>query len=221
VTIGLRERKKAETRDALASAALRLADELGPDRVTVEEIATAAGVSPRTFFNYFASKEDAIVGSGESSAARVVQELASRPAGEPPLEALRAAVHASADHLEADPDDWIIRHRLVSRFPTLGVRYAARLAAVEHELVLEVARRTKLDPAVDTYPAALVSAALAAARVALTVWQERERRASLPALFDEVFDQLESGFTLLPRRSARRRKEPKFGSPGTRRHAPM
>ena len=206
MTLGLRERKKAETRDALASAALRLADELGPDRVTVDEIAAAAGVSPRTFFNYFASKEDAIVGSTESSTSRVVQELASRPAAEAPIDALRAAVHASADHLEADPDDWIIRHRLVTRYPALGVRYAARLAAVEHELVVEIARRTRLDADVDTYPAALVSAAMAASRVALTVWQARDRRASLPRLFDEVFDQLDSGFSLVPRRSARRRR---------------
>jgi AcrR family transcriptional regulator len=206
MTLGLRERKKAETRDALASAALRLADELGPDRVTVDEIATAAGVSPRTFFNYFASKEDAIVGSTESSTSRVVQELASRPAAEAPIDALRAAVHASADHLEADPDDWIIRHRLVTRYPALGVRYAARLAAVEHELVVEIARRTRLDADVDTYPAALVSAAMAASRVALTVWQARDRRASLPRLFDEVFDQLDGGFSLVPGRSARRRR---------------
>ncbi len=206
MTLGLRERKKAETRDALASAALRLADELGPDRVTVDEIAAAAGVSPRTFFNYFASKEDAIVGSTESSTSRVVQELASRPPAEAPIDALRAAVHASADHLEADPDDWIIRHRLVTRYPALGVRYAARLAAVEHELVVEIARRTRLDADVDTYPAALVSAAMAASRVALTVWQARDRRASLPRLFDEVFDQLDSGFSLVPRRSARRRR---------------
>ena len=127
----MRERKKAETRDALASAALSLADELGPDRVTVDEIAAAAGVSARTFFNYFATKEDAIVGSSESSTARVVQELAARPASEPPIDALRAAVHASADHLQADPDDWIIRHRLVGRYPALRERYAARLAAVE------------------------------------------------------------------------------------------
>jgi AcrR family transcriptional regulator len=204
MTQGLRERKKAETRDALASAALRLADELGPDRVTVDDIASAAGVSPRTFFNYFASKEDAIVGSSESSAARLVQELAARPAREAPIDALRAAIHASADHLQTDPDDWLIRHRLVGRYPALGVRYAARLAAVEHELVLEIARRTRLDPEIDTYPAVVVSAAMAASRVALTVWQERERHGSLPDLFDEVFDQLASGFSLLPRRSARR-----------------
>jgi AcrR family transcriptional regulator len=213
MTQGLRERKKAETRDALASAALRFADELGPDRVTVEEIAGAAGVSPRTFFNYFTSKEDAIVGSTEASTARVVQELVARPAGEPPLAALREAIHASADHLQADPDDWIIRHRLVGRYPALAARYAARLATVEYELVVEIARRTKLDPDVDTYPAAVVSAAMAASRVALSVWQARDRRGSLPALFDEVFDQLASGFTLIPRRSARRGRN---GAPANR-----
>jgi AcrR family transcriptional regulator len=206
MTEGLRERKKAETRDALASAALRLADERGPDRVTVDDIASAAGVSSRTFFNYFSSKEDAIVGSSESTTARVVDALAARPEREAPIDALRAAIHASADHLQADPDVWLIRHRLVGRYPALGVRYAARLAAVEHELVLEIARRTRLDAAVDTYPAVIVGAALAASRVALSVWQERDQRGSLPALFDEVFDQLASGFTLVPRRSARKGK---------------
>jgi AcrR family transcriptional regulator len=204
VTIGLRARKKAETRLALASAALRLADELGLDRVTVEDIAGAAGVSPRTFFNYFASKEDAIVGWSEEGTAVVVQELAARPASETPVEALRAAIHASADHLQTDPDDWVIRHRLTATNPSLNVRYAACIATVEHELVVEIARRTRLDSELDTYPAAVVSAAMASARVAISVWLARERRGSLPALFDEVFDQLATGFSLLPRRSARR-----------------
>jgi AcrR family transcriptional regulator len=205
VTIGLRERKKAETRLALASAALRLADEHGLDRVTVDDIARVAGVSPRTFFNYFASKEDAIVGWSEEGTASVVEELAARPASETPVEALRAAIHASADHLQADPDDWVIRHRLTATNPSLNVRYAARIAAVEHELVVEIARRTRLDPDLETYPAAVVSAAMAASRVAITVWLARERRASLPELFDEVLDQLAGGFSLPPGRSAARR----------------
>ena len=196
----LRERKKAETRDALAAAALRLADEHGLETVTVDDIANAAGVSPRTFFNYFPSKEDAIVGISPAFTALVVEGLRERPASEAPLDSLRAAVHVSADHLESDPDVWFVRRRLAARHPSLAVLHSARLASVERELVVEIARRTRLDPDIDTYPAAVVGTALAAARVALAVWGERARRGSLPALFDEVFDQLAAGFADVPSR---------------------
>ncbi|MFC5099367.1 TetR/AcrR family transcriptional regulator [Kibdelosporangium philippinense] len=59
-TMGLRERKKLATRQALHEAALKLMRAAGPDAVTVEEICREAGVSPRTFFNYFETKEDAV-----------------------------------------------------------------------------------------------------------------------------------------------------------------
>ena len=198
--VSLRERKKAETRVALASAALRLAVELGPERVTVDEIADAAGVSQRTFFNYFASKEDAILGNTSASASRLVEQLAVRPPGEPPLDALRAAMHASIDHLQSDPDEWIARNRLVRGYPALAIRYAARLADLERELVLEMARRTGLDADRDPYPGVVAGATMAAARVALTLWQERGPRGSLPSLVDEVFDQLMTGLAAPARR---------------------
>src|SRR4029453_2767518 len=92
---GLRQRKKAETHQALARAALRLADQLGPERVTAEAIAEAAGVSPRTFFNYFSSKEDAIVGIAPAQSSALLADLLARPEGEPPLAAPRTAVLAA------------------------------------------------------------------------------------------------------------------------------
>src|SRR5262245_10871046 len=94
---GLRERKKVETRRALQSAAGRLAAELGPDGVTVEAIAAAAGVSARTFFNYFPSKDDAIAGVTPAHSSELLADLVDRPAGETPLEALRAASQSAAD----------------------------------------------------------------------------------------------------------------------------
>jgi AcrR family transcriptional regulator len=205
-TVGLRERKKAETREALSSAALRLAVELGPDGVTVDAIADAAGVSARTFFNYFASKEDAILGNTSVSTSRLVEQLVGRPRDEPPLVALRAAVHATVDHLQSDPDDWFARSRLVRSYPELSVRYAARLAALERELVLEIAARTGLDADRDPYPGVVAGATMAAARVALTIWQERGSRDSLPALLDEVFDSLAAGLRPPAPPAARRRR---------------
>ena len=178
-------------------AALRLAVERGPDRVTVDEIAQAAGVSPRTFFNYFATKEDAILGNSSASASRLLEQFVDRvrPTRHPSMRC-RAAMHASVDHLQADPDEWIARSRLVRDHPALSVRYAARLAALERELVLEIARRTGLDADRDPYPGVIAGAAMASVRVALTIWQERGPRGSLPALLDEAFDQLAAGLTL-------------------------
>jgi AcrR family transcriptional regulator len=202
VTEGLRERKKAETRAALQNAALRLADELGPEKVTVEAVAEAAGVSPRTFFNYFPSKEAAILGTQSPGSWTVLDELKERPASEAPLDALRASFVGVADRMEADPDRWVVRQRLVHRYPDLAARWAAYMARFERDLVVEIARRIKLDPDHDTYPAVVVGAAMAAARVARTVWQDQPESHKVPlaTLFDEVFTHLATGLTK-PRRT--------------------
>src|SRR6266481_5108814 len=78
---GLRERKKQATRKALREAALRLALERGWDDVRVDDIAEAAGVSPRTYNNYFSSREQAIVAAVTAERdARVAEAVAARPA---------------------------------------------------------------------------------------------------------------------------------------------
>lgn len=193
---GLRERKKAETRRALSSAALRLADELGPDGVTVEAIAEAAGVSPRTFFNYFSTKEDAVVGITPAQPSDLLTGLIARPEEEPPLDALRATIHQSASRIEAGVNDWAMRNRLFQRYPTLAARHASRFAEVERGLVEEVARRSGLDPDLDTYPALLVAGVLGAVRVSMAVWQSHERPGAITELLDAAFDQLAGGLSV-------------------------
>ncbi|MFF1699973.1 TetR/AcrR family transcriptional regulator [Streptomyces sp. NPDC058257] len=90
---GLRERKKQVTRNALREAALRLAVERGPDQVRVEDIAEAAGVSPRTYNNYFASREQAIVSAVTADReARIAAAVAARPAGVRLADAVTEAV---------------------------------------------------------------------------------------------------------------------------------
>ncbi len=92
--IGLRARKKMATRDALSIAALRLALERGLENVRVDDIATAAGVSPRTYNNYFSSREQAICAVGALRAEFVVRVLRSRPSDEPLADSLIAAMMA-------------------------------------------------------------------------------------------------------------------------------
>jgi AcrR family transcriptional regulator len=193
---GLRERKKAETHQALAKAALGLADRLGPERVTVEAIADAAGVSPRTFFNYFSSKEDAIVGIAPAQSSALLADLLSCPDDEPPLDALRAVVLAAAERLQAGGDDWVIRHRLIQKHHSLAVTRAAWFAEVERRMADEIARRTGLDPGLDVYPALVVSATIGALRVAIDVWQERGRAGALETLIDDAFYVLAHGLRL-------------------------
>ena len=94
--IGHRERRKRETRAALIEAALRLAAEYGADLVTVDQISTAANVSPRTFFNYFSSKEEALTQIGLDAGDRITRRIREAPPDLGSLAAVRAALAAEA-----------------------------------------------------------------------------------------------------------------------------
>ncbi|NES13183.1 MULTISPECIES: TetR/AcrR family transcriptional regulator [Micromonospora] len=169
---GLRERKKAATRRALHEAALRLAAEQGPDRVTVEAIADAANVSRRTFSNYFSSKEEALFHGDTARLRRMLDLLHERPADEPPWTALSAAaVHLAADVYDESAMSWLTRRRRLLGHPGLVAHQVAAYTAIERELAGELAGR------LGGAGAALRSRVLAAAflatlRVAVQHWLE-------------------------------------------------
>src|SRR5262245_66377598 len=94
--VGLRERKKARTREALQEAAMERFARQGFDGTTVEEIAEACEVSPRTFFRYFPTKEDVLFADADDRRGTLLGVLAERPAREPPVVALHAAMRALA-----------------------------------------------------------------------------------------------------------------------------
>ena len=113
--MGRGERKKLAVRQALGGAALRLAVERGLENVTVEDITAEAGVSLRTFGNYFASKYESICALGTDRARRVGAELRGRPAGEPLWDAITGAMLAHNDGAERAPDGaWLagLKHTL-------------------------------------------------------------------------------------------------------------
>jgi len=191
---GLRERKKARTRRALTAAAINLALERGsPDRVTVEEISQAADVSPRTFFNYFSSKEDAILGVDPEGWAGLRQELELRPADETPMEALRAALLATAESFDEDAELWARRMQLVREHPSLSGGYIASFGDFERGLVEAMAARLGLDPDEDLYPTVVVATGLTVMRVVVRHWQATGGRTSLMDQVDAALDQLSHG----------------------------
>lgn len=191
---GLRARKKRETRRSIARAALRLAQEAGPDPVTIEAIAEAADVSPRTIFNHFATREDAILNIGLGREEEIRARFAERPPDEPPMRSLRAVLVDASERIDADLGDWRERVRLVQAHPgALHPRYIAGFAVLERALVEELAGRMGADAERDLQPALLVATAMAAMRAATDTWQAAPRSARLEDLIDQAFAQLAAG----------------------------
>lgn len=187
---GLRERKKAETRQAISAAALDLALRLGPQAVTVDAIAAAADVSPRTVFNHFATKEEAIVGVSPANRATVVDRLLDRPADEPPLIALREALRRDDP---AGAVSWRTRARLARDHPQLQSAYVAGFAQLEDDLTAAVAHRLDVDPVADPYPRLVVAVTLATLRVAVQHAIDVERVDELDTVVDHAFATIATG----------------------------
>lgn len=192
-TVGRRERKKLQTRYALRRAALRLVAESGLDSVTVADIADAADVSVRTFFNHFPCKEDALVGADLHRLQKLRTALAGQPADLDPVAALRAVILELAAKLRDYRDDLTAEMRVVQANPALRAREMSEFAQYERELVAEVARRSGTDPEHDLYPLLTARVAVAAFRAALSLWTTVESPPELSDLVGEAFDLLAQG----------------------------
>jgi len=193
--VGRRDRKKAETHEALRWAALRLALEHGYEQLTVEAITEAADVSVRTFFNYFTSKDDALFAPDPDGAEALAAELAARPTSEPPVAALRAVFGQLAESFVAQEPMWQARMELVRANPQLWPRMFAGFSAFERVLTEAVAARTGCDPDVDLYPGVVAAAVAGAMRVAMTHWRSAGDKASLAVLLTAALDVLADGLT--------------------------
>jgi len=188
---GLRERKKAATRQALHEAALRLAVEHGLERVTVEAIADAAAVSRRTFSNYFANKEEAIFYGDRVRMQRLLSLVRERPTGEPP----RVALHRAAEELIAETDrlgpDWLVHRRSLRGHPALLAYQVAAYAAIERDLAAEVVQRMPADATAPLRARVLAATLLATLRAATQFWLEQPDR-PLPELVSEALHHAET-----------------------------
>ncbi|MEQ0563570.1 TetR family transcriptional regulator [Amycolatopsis sp. NEAU-NG30] len=196
---GLRERKKHETRIALSWAAIRLTVERGYDNVRIEDIAAEAGVSTRTFSNYFGSKGEAIVARHHDRARAIAAALRERPAGEPIWEAVTQAALAGYALGEPVPtgqaadQSWLEGLRLMVAEPALQGEFQKAGAAAEAEFAAAVAERTGTDPVTDVYPRLVAAVVGAALNTVTQQWLVGEPSRSLEDLLRDVFGRLAAG----------------------------
>ncbi|MFI8202410.1 TetR family transcriptional regulator [Streptomyces sp. NPDC085937] len=173
---GLRERKKQRTRDALVRAALELIATRGYDGTTVDDIAAAVDVSQRTFFRYFASKEEVALFVPRLAESRIADAVRARPRDEAPLEVLRRAVLDSWDAINEAvgrlvPVELHMRvYRVIESTPALLAAHLRRAAELEEELAGIIAEREGLDVDADPRPRILVAAFGGVIRVAERRW---------------------------------------------------
>lgn len=199
MTLGLRERKKLDTRRALSDAALELVFEEGLDKLTREGIARLAGVSLRTFNNYFTGKYEALAYRQTQRLRRSIEMLRERPADEPLWTAIAESVVAP---LEADfADVHGLENALPSRRQLAEVRKLLTIPEIRDavfkqlfdEWVAVIAERTGTDPVRDTYPRLVAAVVGAVGDVAMDAYAAADPPVPLAGLLRRGFTQVAAG----------------------------
>jgi AcrR family transcriptional regulator len=210
VASGLRERKKVDTRRALSDAALKLAFEHGLDDVTREAIANLAGVSLRTFNNYFTGKYEALAYRQTERMRRSVEALRRRPPDEPLWTSITEAV---LEPLDADfdemggHDEGIPTRRELAEVRKLLMRPEIRGAVTRdlfEEWVSVIAERTGIDPARDMYPRLVAGVVRAVGDAAMDAYVTADPPVVFTALVRQGFADVAAG---LPEPNHPKRKE--------------
>lgn len=195
---GLRERKKRRTRDALTDAAFALFARKGFEATTIDEIANAVEVSPRTFFRYFASKEDVALAQIDQQLSLMLAELAVRPADEPVLTALKhsmvGVIHACEQGEDGfDAGRFHCTQELLAASPALAARTGELGAARLDELADLVAARMGVEHPGDPRPHLVASVVVSALHLTVKAWRETEPNATSAELVARTFDLLSAG----------------------------
>lgn len=210
--MGLRERKKQKTREAIQRAALRLFMKQGYDETTVEEIADAAEISASTFFNYFPTKEDVVLFDMYDPLA--IEMILQRPRDEPLNTVARRVLEAMADLFERDKEMMLERAKLFMEVPELRGRMWDELERTQAVFAKVLAERTRRS--VDDFELRVTTRIFVAAMYeAALEWMRGHGREPLAALADRALDVMERGASLSSiaktpaRRIGQRRAKPK------------
>jgi AcrR family transcriptional regulator len=181
----LRQVARRAVQAEIADTAMRLFMEQGYEQTTVEQIAAVVGLSERSVFRYFATKEDIVVGSMAQVGAEIAEAVRARPDGEPPWEALRHALDGPLAALESDGGLALARSALLASTPALRAAQLQKHAQGNEDLVPALVGR--FTGATATLRArAVVAAALACLDVAVEEWTRSNGEKPLDRLLDET-----------------------------------
>jgi len=201
--LGLRERKRIATRNAIQRAVLVLAQERGYEAVTVEEISNAADISPRTFFNYFPTKEAAIVGDvPRLPDSEMIDAFVHAGAEQTILDGIRDLLAEGADEGEHDEERDIHRmrrallkdnpHLFSLRMVSMKQLESDLTAVIERRLVADDARRADDPEALHSRARLITYVAFAGIRHAWSCWAERGGNGALAARLRDSFAELQA-----------------------------
>lgn len=184
----LRERTRAAMRAEVIEVAFRLFAEQGFDKTTVEQIAAEAGLSRTTFFRYFGSKEELVLGRMSEFGPRIAAALAARPAEEGPWEALRRCFDVITEPTVEEPQSFLDLMRLLDDACALMTRQWEKTQGWHSLLVPQIRRRLGVDPKSkgDLRAQALVGSAISCLDAATDAWRAERGTTPLSELLDQA-----------------------------------
>jgi len=199
----IRERTRRLAQTELTTVAQDLFLEHGYDETTVDQIAAAAGMSKRTFFRYFPSKDDLVIGKYDLFGDRMADALDARPADEPVWESLRRVFDIALDYVQDDRQrarNDAMEH-IVQSTPQLTARYLEKLQRVQALLIGRVAERLALS-VTDPRPAAIVAAAFACMQTARASWLGSDQSQPFDTFLDDAMSPFAIDIIGIPRSSS-------------------
>ena len=209
VALGLRERKKLKTKEAIQREALRLFEEQGYSETTIEQIAAAAEISPSTFFNYFPTKEDVVLFDRYDP--MIFSMMSSIPASEPLSAVLYGLVDGLASVMERDHDVILARSKLSLAVPELRARFWEEMEKARDLIASVLAYRTGRDTA-DFELRVLAMIFLTATFEAMLEWIRQDGRGDVVSLIKQAHGLAQIG----PRLDELEFASPRSGEVGAR-----